>query len=395
MALSLSIIIIFGLLLNKAFDKVSLPGLLGMLILGVTIGPYGLNLISKEVLQISPDLRKLALIVILIRAGLGLKKDTLKKIGVPAVKMSFIPGLLEGFTILFLSNYLLDISKIEAGMLGFIIAAVSPAVVVPQMLNLIENNQGTNKGIPTLILAGASIDDIFAITLFSTFLGFYGGNTINLTWKILNIPISIILGICIGVITALFLIYLFKNHHMRDTKKVLLILSLSILLTVLEDSLKSIISISSFLGIMTIGFVILERYEIVADRLAAKFNKLWVFAELLLFVLIGAEVNIHLAVKSGLIGLLIISVGLIARGIGVLISLISTDLNWKERSFCVLAYLPKATVQAAIGAVPLAAGVKSGELILALAVLAIIITAPLGAMGIKITGEKWLKSSDQ
>ena len=390
MALSLAIIVLFGLILNKAFDHVSLPGLLGMLILGVAIGPYGFNLMSPELLTISPDLRKIALIVILIRAGLGLKKDTLKKIGVPAVKMSFIPGLLEGFTIMLVANHLLDISLVEAGMLAFIIAAVSPAVIVPQMLNLIERKKGADKGIPTLVLAGASIDDIIAITLFSTFLGFHGGQSVNLTWKILNIPISIILGILLGGGVALFLIYLFKKYHMRDTKKVLLILASSIFLNVGEEILQDIISIASLLGVMTIGFIIMEKYEKVGKRLAAKFNKIWVFAELLLFVLIGAEVNIQVALKSGLIGIIIIAIGLLARSIGVLISLANTNLDWKERFFCVIAYLPKATVQAAIGAVPLAAGVESGELILALAVLSIIITAPLGAMGIKLTGEKWL-----
>jgi NhaP-type Na+/H+ or K+/H+ antiporter len=378
------------LVFNKAFDHLSLPGLLGMLVLGVVIGPYGFDLMSQELLTISPDLRKIALIVILIRAGLGLKKDTLKKIGIPAVRMSFIPGLLEGFTIMFVASYLLDVSIIEAGMLAFIIAAVSPAVIVPQMLNLINKNKGADKGVPTLVLAGASIDDIIAITLFSTFLGFHGGQSVNLTWKLLNIPISIILGIVLGVGIAFFLIYLFKKYHMRDTKKVLLILSLAIFLNVGEEFLQDIVGIASLLGVMTIGFIIMEKYQEVGQRLAAKFNKIWVFAELLLFVLIGAEVDINLALESGLLGLLIISVGLVARSIGVLISLINTDFNWRERMFCVIAYLPKATVQAAIGAVPLAAGVESGELILAFAVLSIIITAPLGALGIKLTGNRWL-----
>jgi NhaP-type Na+/H+ or K+/H+ antiporter len=390
MALSLAIIVLFGLVFNKAFDHLSLPGLLGMLVLGVVIGPYGFDLMSQELLTISPDLRKIALIVILIRAGLGLKKDTLKKIGIPAVRMSFIPGLLEGFTIMFVASYLLDVSIIEAGMLAFIIAAVSPAVIVPQMLNLINKNKGADKGVPTLVLAGASIDDIIAITLFSTFLGFHGGQSVNLTWKLLNIPISIILGIVLGVGIAFFLIYLFKKYHMRDTKKVLLILSLAIFLNVGEEFLQDIVGIASLLGVMTIGFIIMEKYQEVGQRLAAKFNKIWVFAELLLFVLIGAEVDINLALESGLLGLLIISVGLVARSIGVLISLINTDFNWRERMFCVIAYLPKATVQAAIGAVPLAAGVESGELILAFAVLSIIITAPLGALGIKLTGNRWL-----
>lgn len=392
MSLSLAIIIIFGLIVNKAFDKISLPGLLGMLLLGIVIGPYGLDLISPEVLAVSADLRKIALIIILIRAGLGLKKDTLIKVGLPAIKMSFIPGIFEGITILFIASYLFGISKIEAGMLAFIVAAVSPAVVVPSMLVLIEEGKGKLKGIPTLVLAGASIDDVIAITIFSTFLGFYGGKNVNIAMKLLNIPISIILGVIIGILTGLLLIDLFKRFHMRDTKKVLLLISGGIILTLIEDVVKGPISFASLIGVMTIGFIIMEKYGVLGRRLAKKFNGIWVFAELLLFVLVGAEVNIYVALEAGFLGLIIIFVGLIARSIGVMISLVGSELNFKERLFCVVAYTPKATVQAAIGAVPLAYGVKSGELILAIAVLAIIVTAPLGAFGIRYLGERWLVS---
>ncbi|HKL43479.1 MAG TPA: cation:proton antiporter [Clostridia bacterium] len=394
MLLSLALIIIFGLILNKAFDKISLPGLLGMLILGIIIGPYGLDLISPEVLAVSADLRKIALIIILIRAGLGLNKDTLIKVGLPAIKMSFIPGLFEGVTILFVSSYLLGISKIEAGMLAFIVAAVSPAVVVPSMLVLIEEGKGKIKGIPTLVLAGASIDDVVAITLFSTFLGFYGGKNVNIGLKLLNIPVSIILGVLIGILTGLLLIHLFKRFHMRDTKKVLLLISGGIILTLIEDFVKTPINFASLIGVMTVGFIIMEKYGTLGRRLAKKFNGIWVFAELLLFVLVGAEVNIYVALEAGGTGLLIIFIGLIARSIGVMISLAGSNLNYKERLFCVVAYTPKATVQAAIGAVPLAYGVASGELILAIAVLAIIVTAPLGAFGIRFLGEKWLSSPE-
>lgn len=390
MAISLAIIIIFGLIFNKVFYKMKLPGLLGMLLLGIVIGPYGFNIINQEILNISADLRKIALIVILLRAGLGIKKETLKKVGIPAVKLSFIPGLLEGFTIIFISMYLFQLSFIEAGILGFIIAAVSPAVVVPQMLNLIDKDMGSDKGIPTLILTGASIDDVIAITIFSTFLGFYGGSQLNITQKIFNIPISIITGIISGTLIAFILIYLFKKYHLRDTKKALLMLSTAILLTGLEDLLTDVIPIASLIGVMAMGYILQEKYHIIGTRLASKFNKIWVFAEIMLFVLVGAEVNIYLALESGFLGLIIIFTGLLARGTGVLLSLIGTDLNWKERIFSIIAYTPKATVQAAIGAVPLAAGVESGELILAMAVLAIVITAPLGAAGIKFTGEKWL-----
>lgn len=390
MAISLAAIIILGLSFNKAFEKIRLPGLLGMLILGILLGPFGFNVISNEILNISSDLRKIALIVILLRAGLGISKETLNKVGKPAIKMSFIPGLFEGFTIMFVANHFIGLSIIEAGILGFIIAAVSPAVVVPQMLNFIDRKKGEAKGIPTLILAGASIDDVIAITLFSTFLGLYGGSKINIAKQIFNIPLSIILGIVLGGIIGLVMIRLFKHYHIRDTKKVLIILGTAIFFTGLEDALKDILPIASLLGIMTIGFVILEKYSTVANRLASKLNKIWVFAELLLFVLVGAQVNIHVAIDSGLIGLLIIFLGLISRSLGVLVSLIRTNLNFKERLFCVISYVPKATVQAAIGAVPLASGVESGELILAMAVLSIIITAPLGAIGIKLAGEKWL-----
>ncbi|MEJ6949891.1 cation:proton antiporter [Natronospora cellulosivora (SeqCode)] len=390
MALSLAIIIIFALIFNRAFDKVNLPGLLGMLIVGILMGPYVLDIISDEILLISADLRKIALIVILIRAGLGIKKETLKKVGVPAFKMSFIPGLMEGFTVLLISMFLFNISFIEAGILGFIIAAVSPAVVVPQMLRLIEEKKGAAKGIPTLVLAAASIDDVVAITIFSTFLGLYGGQQINILFSILNIPLSIITGSLLGVLIAFILIYLFKNYHIRDTKKALLILSAAILLTSLESFLENIIPIAALLGVMAMGFVLQEKYHVLGTRLSEKFNRIWVFAEIMLFVLVGAEVNIYIAWESGLLGLLIIALGLTARSLGVFISVAGTNLNWRERFFTVISYTPKATVQAAIGAVPLAAGVPAGELILALAVLAIIITAPLGAMGIKFAGERWL-----
>lgn len=391
MAVSLAIIIILGLLLNKVFEKMRLPGLLGMLILGILLGPFGFNIISKEILNISPDLRKIALIVILLRAGLGIKKETLNKVGKPAIKMSFIPGLFEGFTIILIANRILGLSIVESGILGFIIAAVSPAVVVPQMLNLIDKKMGEKKGIPTLILAGASVDDVIAITLFSTFLGLYGGSKVNITRQIFNIPISIILGIVLGIVIGFLMIKLFKHYHIRDTKKTLILLAIAILLTSLESLLKEFIPIASLLGVMTIGFVILEKHSTVANRLASKFNKIWVFAEILLFVLVGSQVNVNVALNSGLIGLLIIFVGLLSRSIGVLISLVGTNLNFKERIFCVISYTPKATVQAAIGATPLAVGVESGELILAMAVLSIIVTAPLGAIGIKLTGERWLE----
>ncbi|SDY54900.1 sodium/proton antiporter, CPA1 family (TC 2.A.36) [Proteiniborus ethanoligenes] len=391
MASSLAIIILLGLPANKLFEKIKIPGLLGMLILGIIIGPYGLNLLQTDMIHASADLRKIALTIILLRAGLGINRDDLKKVGNTALKMSCVPGLIEGFFIAFASVKLLNFSFIQGGILGFIIAAVSPAVVVPSMLRLIENNIGAKKGIPTLILAGASIDDVFAITIFSAFLGLYSGKHINIGIQILSIPISILLGIMIGGVIGFVMIKIFKKHHMRDTKKVLLILGLSILLTELENLLKTRIEIASLLGVMTIGFIIIDKMPNVGKRLASKFNKIWVFAEILLFVLVGAQVNIGVAANAGKIGAIIIFIGILGRSLGVIISLLGTNLNWKEKLFCIISYIPKATVQAAMGAVPLSLGVKSGEVILAIAVLSILITAPLGAIGINIFADKLLE----
>ena len=390
MVLSLAIIITLGLIFNKLFKAIKLPGLLGMLILGIVVGPNMLNLISKDILTISPDLRKIALIVILLRAGLGINRSTLKKVGKTALKMSFLPCVIEGLTIAFVSKYILNISFIEAGMLGFIIAAVSPAVVVPQMLELINKGKGRENGVPTIILAASSIDDVFAITIFSTFLGLYGGSNISISGKLLSIPISILLGGGIGILIALLLIWIFKKFHLRDTEKTLIILASGMLLTSLEDILKNIVPVASLLGVMVVGFVLLDKYPKVANRISEKFNKVWVFAEILLFVLVGAQVDVKVIVHSGLLGLLVLFIGLVARSIGVYISLMGSNLNLKEKIFCIISFMPKATVQAAMGAVPLASGVASGNLILAIAVLSIIVTAPLGAVGIKYFGDKWI-----
>jgi NhaP-type Na+/H+ or K+/H+ antiporter len=390
MALSLAITVLLGLLSNKIFEQIKMPGLLGMLILGVFIGPYKFNALHPDIIAISDDLRMIALIIILLRAGLGINKDDLKRIGTTSLKMSCIPGLIEGLFIAFASVRFLNFTFVQGGILGFIIAAVSPAVVVPSMLNLMENNIGTKKGIPTLILAGASIDDVFAITIFSAFLGLYSDAHINIGIQLLNIPISILLGIMAGVIMGLLLIRIFKKYHIRDTKKVLIILGFSILLNELEGVLKTNLQIASLLGVMTIGFVIIEKLPYVGERLSNKFNKIWVFAEILLFVLVGAQVDVNVALKAGGVGIIIILIGLIGRSIGVVISLLGTDYNLKERLFCIIAYIPKATVQAAMGAVPLSLGVESGDMILAIAVLSILITAPLGAIGIHYSAEKLL-----
>lgn len=395
MATSLAIIVVLGLIFNTIFTRLKLPGLLGMLILGILIGPYALNWLDPELLKVSADFRTIALIVILLRAGLGISRSDLNKVGSTAIKMSFIPGLIEGLTIALIATQILGFSFIEGGILGFIIAAVSPAVVVPQMLKFTEQGLGTNKGIPTLILASSSIDDVFAITIFTTFLGMYSGSQINIGVQILSIPISIILGILLGFIIGLVFVRLFSKYHIRDTKKVLLILGTAILLTTLESVLKNSIEIAGLLGVMAIGFILLEKKPDVAKRLAVKFGKIWVFAEILLFVLVGSQVNITVAFNAGLKGLAIIFIGLIARSIGVVLSTLGTNLNRKERLFCVISYIPKATVQAAIGAIPLSLGVASGDTILAIAVLSILVTAPLGAIGIKLSAKKLLVQEDK
>lgn len=391
MAVSLAIILILGLLMNRVFEKLGLPGLLGMLLVGVVMGPYGLDMISSEIMTISSDLRRIALIVILLRAGFGLNRDQLNKVGGAAIRMSSIPGIMEGFAVLFISMYLFDIPFVEAGMLGFIIAAVSPAVIVPSMLDFIDKKKGEKNSVPTLILAGASVDDVFAITIFSSFTGLYLGSSSSVLRNILGIPVSIALGIIAGGAIGYILVNLFEKHHMRDTKKVLIITAIAILLNGAEDLLLEInIPFASLLGVMAIGFVILEKDFVRAKRLSLKFNKVWVLAEILLFVLVGAQVSINVMLDSGVLGLLIILGGLIFRSIGVMISLLGTKLEKKEKLFSVISYIPKATVQAAMGAVPLSLGVPSGELILAVSVLAIVVTAPLGAIGIKIAGEKFL-----
>ena len=394
MATSLAIIILLGILANTLFTKLKMPGLLGMLILGVILGPYGFNLLQPDILNASADFRKIALIIILLRAGFGVSVEDLKKVGKTAIKMSCIPGLIEGFFIAFASTKFLGFSFIQGGLLGFIIAAVSPAVVVPQMLNFIENKIGTKKGIPTLILAGASIDDVFAITIFTTFLGLYSGSHVNIGVKLLGIPVSIVLGIAAGAIIGFIMVWAFRKYHIRDTKKLLLIVGTAIMLTALENLLKNKVEIAGLLGVMTIGFIILEKMPKVGKRLSTKLNKVWVFAEILLFVLVGAQVNINVAVNAGAMGIVVIFIGLIGRSIGVIISMLGTDFNWKERIFCVISYIPKATVQAAMGAIPLSMGVQSGDVILAIAVLSIIITAPLGAIAISTSSRSLLDVED-
>ena len=392
MAYGLALVIITGLAANWLFEKIKLPGLLGMLTTGILLGPWCFDILSEDFLIISDDFRKIALIIILLRAGLGLKKEVLQKVGVAAIRLSIIPCLFEGGMVIAASMLLFNFTIIEAGMLGFIIAAVSPAVVVPAMLDFQQRGIGGEKGIPTMILAGASVDDIFAITIFSAFVGLYAGRSVNFAVMAGSTVISVVIGIILGTAVGFLLLFLFRKMHIRDTKKVLLILGAAILMTAAEDLMSPFLQISSLLGIMTVGLLLLEKLPVVSERLAVKFGKIWIFAEILLFVLIGAKVNISVLFDSGFKGLLIIFAGLVLRGAGVILSLVKTPLNLREKLFCVISYIPKATVQAAIGAVPLALGIKGGEIILAVAVMSIAITAPLGSIGIRAGAVKLLET---
>ncbi|MEJ5349655.1 MAG: cation:proton antiporter [Desulfosoma sp.] len=390
MAVSLALIVILGLAADHLFRKMKLPGLVGMLIVGILAGPYVLGLMRPEMMQVSADFRKIALIVILLRAGFELHRDTLNRVGWAALTMSAVPAVFEILGVIWVAPKWLGITTLEAAILGSILAAVSPAVVVPLMIDFMDRGRGSKKGVPTLILGASSVDDVFVIVLFTIFMGMHGGGQVNIWAKLAEIPISITLGILVGVVPGYLLYKLFTRYDWRPPKRTLIVLGVSIFLTWLETAVERWVPVASLLGVMAIGFIMLEKAEPIAHLISQKLKKLWVFAELLLFVLVGAQVNIHVAWKAGLAGMAVIAVGLVFRSIGTWVSLMGTPLNWKEKLFCVVAYIPKATVQAAIGAVPLTAGVASGELILAVAVLSILLTAPLGAIGIMILGERIL-----
>ena len=386
MLLSISLILIVGMSLGYICQKLKLPSLLGMLITGMILGPYVLNLLDPNILAISADLRKIALIIILTRAGLGLDLSGLKKLGRPAFLMCFLPATFELIGIVLLAPKLLGLTTLEAAIMGAVLAAVSPAVVVPRMVKLIDEGY---KDIPQLILAGASVDDVYVIVLFSTFISMIQGQGANIM-NFINIPISIILGILIGLLLGFLLSYFFKKIHIRDTSKVLIIISVSLLLVVLEDSLTTSITFSSLISIMFIGVGLKRNREIVAKRLSIKYGKLWVGAEVFLFVLVGATVNINYLTHVGFKALLLIILALIFRMFGVFICLLKTKLNKKEKLFAMIAYTPKATVQAAIGGIPLSLGLSCGDIILTVAVLAIVLTAPLGAFAIDLSYKKLL-----
>ena len=389
MLLSLSLILILGMFMGWICRKMKLPALLGMLITGIILGPYGLNLLDGSILGISAELRKIALIIILTRAGLGLDLSGLKKLGRPAVLMCFVPASFELLGMILLAPKLMGLSVLESAVMGAVLAAVSPAVVVPRMVKLMDEGYGVKEGIPQLILAGASVDDVYVIVLFSTFVGMMQGEGAFIL-KFVNIPVSIFFGIAIGLFLGVLLAYFFKKVHIRDTSKVLIILSISFLLVVIEDKMTTAITFSSLIAVMFIGIGLQKKREAVAKRLSVKYGKLWVAAEVFLFVLVGATVNIEYLGKIGAKAFVVIIGALIFRMFGVFVCLLGTSLQRKERLFAMMAYTPKATVQAAIGGIPLALGLACGDTVLTVAVLAIVFTAPLGAFAIDWSYKKLL-----
>jgi len=384
MLLSLSLIIVVGFTLSELFRRIKIPRIVGMILAGIILGPYVLDLIAPEMLAISLDLRQIALVVILLRAGLSLDIQDLKKVGRPAILMSFLPATFEIIGVLILGPIFLGLTLLESAILGSILAAVSPAVVVPKMLHLMELKQGTKKNIPQLIMAGASVDDIYVIVLFTSFIQMAQSGSVS--WDaFLFLPISIILGIVVGIVFGLIFVWFFKRFHIRDTTKVLIILSFSLFFLTIENELSQIVPFSGLLSSLAMGVTILSKYQILAERLVKKYEKIWVFTETLLFVLVGAAVDITTIPQIGIMVVVLIFGSLFFRSIGVMFATMKHGFKFKEKLFIVVSYLPKATVQASIGSIPLALGISNGNTMLTVAVLAILITAPLGAFLIDIT----------
>lgn len=396
MLASLSLIFLVGLAMGAICQKLKMPRIIGMLVTGIVLGPYVLDFLDPSILSISSELRKLALIIILLKAGLSLDLKDLKKAGRPAILMSFVPATCEIAGYILFAPLLLGINRIEAAVMGAVLGAVSPAVVIPRMVMLMEEKYGTKKAIPQMIMAGASCDDIFVIVLFTTFLSMAQGGSADII-NFVNIPVSIVLGILLGAVTGYGLYLFFETsyahkHCVRNSTKVIIVLGFSMLLVSVEGWLEGKVSVSGLLAVVSMACVIkIKSTAFVSKRLSEKFGKLWIAAEVVLFVLVGAAVDIRYTLSAGIAAVFMIFIALIFRTAGVLICTIKTKLNMKERIFCVIAYLPKAIVQAAIGSVPLAAGLACGKIILSVAVLAIIITAPLGALGIDNTYKKLLE----
>lgn len=389
---SIALIMLIGMSTGWVCRKVKLPGLLGMLFTGIILGPYVLNLLDSSILLVSADIRKIALVIILTRAGLTLNLEDLKKVGRPAFLMCFVPATFEMIGMIILAPRLLSVSLIEAAVIGTVVAAVSPAVVVPEMIKIMEDGYGTKQGIPQLILAGASVDDVYVIVMFTAFTSLAQGSNVSVM-SLVNIPVSIIFGIIIGIIIGKALAVVWKKLHIRDTVKAAIFLSVALLLVDIEASLNTPITFASLISVMFIGIALKKDRPEVAFRLSQKYNKMWVWAEVMLFVLVGATVDIGYVAYAGVSSIVIIIGALIFRMAGVALCMAGTKLKLKERAFCMLAYTPKATVQAAIGGVPLSMGLACGNTVLTVAVLAIIITAPLGAFAIDMTYRKLLKKS--
>lgn len=389
MLTSLAFIFLLGMLFSSILKKLRLPGLLGMLITGIVLGPYVLNLLDPSILSISADLRQIALIIILTRAGLSLDINDLKKVGRPAILMCFVPACCEIAGMILLAPGLLGISVLDAAIMGAVVAAVSPAVIVPKMLMLMEKGYGRENRIPQLIMAGASVDDVFVIVLFTAFTGLAQGESISAA-SFAQVPVSILTGMIAGVGTGMILAVLFARLHIRDSGKVVVLLSISFLMVALENVLKGVIPFSGLLAVMSMGIALQKKRRVVAERLSVKYSKLWVAAEILLFVLVGASVDVSYALAAGASAVLLIFGVLLFRMAGVFLCMLKTKLSGKERLFCMIAYMPKATVQAAIGGVPLALGLGCGKIVLTVAVLAILITAPLGAFGVDVAYRKLL-----
>lgn len=398
MLTSLALIFLVGLALAGICQRLHLPRIIGMLFTGILLGPYVLNLLDPSILSISADLRQMALIIILLKAGLSLNLADLKKVGRPAVMMSCVPASFEILGCFLFAPLLLGLSLLEGAVMGAVLAAVSPAVVVPRMVSMMENGIGTNKSIPQMIMAGASCDDIFVIVLFTTFAGMAQNGTGTVNWMdFVNIPVSILLGIALGALVG-FLLNLFfeaayrNKRYIRNSMKVIVILGVSFLLMAVESWLEDIVAVSGLLGVVSMACVVkIKSPEFVTKRLSEKFGKLWIAAEVILFVLVGAAVDIRYTLDAGLAAVGLIFLSLIFRSVGVLLCVAATKLSWKERLFCVIAYLPKATVQAAMGSVPLAMGLACGQMVFSVAVVAILITAPLGAIGIDVSCKRLLE----
>lgn len=399
MLTSLAFIFLIGLSMAAICQKLKLPRIIGMLITGIVLGPYVLDLLDPSILSISSELRQMALIIILLKAGLSLDLSDLKKVGRPAIMMSFLPASFEILAFFLFAPYLLGVSRMEAAVMGAVLGAVSPAVVVPRMVQLMDSKYGTEKSIPQLVMAGASCDDIFVIVLFTTFVSMAQGGHVNIM-DFVNIPISMILGILLGAIVGYVLSIFFETayahkHCVRNSMKVVIILGVSFMLMAIETWAEGFVSISGLLAIVSMACILkMKSIAFVSKRLSEKFGKLWIAAEVILFVLVGAAVDIRYTMGAGLAAIAMIFLGLLFRGIGVSVCLVKTQLNGKERLFCVIAYLPKATVQAAIGSIPLAMGLPCGQIVLSVAVLAILVTAPLGAIGIDLTYKKLLIRED-